>query len=515
MLAAETAAFRGGKIGGVADVVHGASRALHARGWRVDVLIPGHAAVLDHVGQRRSEGVVAIGSFRPTEVAIESVLLPCNSGSIRYLLLRHPLFEANGIYSDDGPMNPFATDATKYALFCLAAGEALCDGVIARPEVLHLHDWHAAAFLAFRGILPRWRGLARLHTVFTIHNLAIQGIRPFAGVPSSLDNWLPRIRFDRSSLADPRWPDCFNPMAAAIRKADRVHTVSPSYAREIIRPNSDGPVVSHGGEGLEADLQSADVQGRLHGILNGCDYPARLPRRTSWANFLRIANDAVRRWASRTRDLRSAHYFAAQRLAALSRKRPRMILDSVGRLVAQKAELFLGPASGGKVAIRALLDAMADNELLIILGSGDVEFEARFTEFAATEQRLLFLCGYDELLADELYRQGDLFLMPSSFEPCGISQMLAMRAGQPCVAHAVGGLRDTISHEVTGWLFDGSDLTDQADNFVAAVAAARTTFHRNPDGFRAMRREAARQRFDWASTAQSYERLLYSTPTVA
>ena len=107
--------------------------------------------------------------------------------------------------------------------------------------------------------------------------------------------------------------------------------------------------------------------------------------------------------------------------------------------------------------------------MLILLGSGEAEYENRIADIAEHADNLLFLCGYSATLAEPLYRSGDLFLMPSSFEPCGISQMLAMRAAQPCVVHGVGGLRDTVEDGRSGFVFTGATPQEQASNFVAAV----------------------------------------------
>ena len=104
---------------------------------------------------------------------------------------------------------------------------------------------------------------------------------------------------------------------------------------------------------------------------------------------------------------------------------------------------------------------------------------------------------------------GDLFLMPSSFEPCGISQLLAMRAGQPVVAHTVGGLRDTIVDNETGFLFSGADLQSQSLGLVRTVADAMELFHTNPVRYRLIREAASKVRFEWSRMAQQYLRQLY------
>jgi starch synthase len=122
---------------------------------------------------------------------------------------------------------------------------------------------------------------------------------------------------------------------------------------------------------------------------------------------------------------------------------------------------------------------------------------------------LVFICGYSEVLADPLYHAGDLFLMPSSFEPCGISQMLAMRYGQPCVAHDIGGLSDTISHEATGFLFSGATPDSQADAFVKTTLDALALRVEDPLRWQDIRNAAGAQRFDWALSARQTTTALY------
>ncbi|HKX55006.1 MAG TPA: glycosyltransferase, partial [Xanthomonadales bacterium] len=117
---------------------------------------------------------------------------------------------------------------------------------------------------------------------------------------------------------------------------------------------------------------------------------------------------------------------------------------------------------------------------------------------------------YAEELSEQLYRGGDLFLMPSSFEPCGISQMLAMRAGQPCVVHGVGGLRDTVVNGESGFVFEGDTSAAQAEAFVVTVGKALQLRERDKDAWRRLRQTAAAQRFSWPQAAQQYINDLYT-----
>ena len=219
-------------------------------------------------------------------------------------------------------------------------------------------------------------------------------------------------------------------MAAAIRLADNVNTVSPTYAKEILKPNVSERGYN-GGEGLEADLKTAKADGRLLGILNGCTYPAKSPPRPSWSHLLKLMRTETTRWIAREEHVSSAHFLADKRLAEISARRPGMLLTSIGRIAAQKTQLFHEETSNGTSALEAILQQLDSDALFVMLGSGDVNYETFLTQVAGRYDNFLFLRGYSNELAQALYAFGDLFLMPSSFEPCGISQMLAMRAGQP------------------------------------------------------------------------------------
>ena len=176
-------------------------------------------------------------------------------------------------------------------------------------------------------------------------------------------------------------------------------------------------------------------------------------------------------WSTRAPERGELHDLARRRLAQLPARRPRNLLTSIGRLTEQKAALFLQSLPDGSVALDRILENLG-NDVLIMVGSGDREMERRMADVAGRNRNLLFLCGYSETFTELLYKAGDLFLMPSSFEPCGISQMLAMRDLQPCVVHAVGGLKDTVQDGVNGFSFTGDSPAEQAQNFVAKVAGA-------------------------------------------
>lgn len=525
MVAAENDSLPNAKIGGIGDVMRDIPRALREQGCTVHTVIPcyGYLHLLPGA-QKISHFPVEFGRS-VTDVGLY-LLAPMdqhpNSGShssahVFHWVLHHPEFYPNGvgaIYCNDDAGRPFATDATKFALFSAACGQALLNESFGAVDYLHLHDWHAALIAVLREYSPRFARLKSIKTVFSVHNLSLQGVRPFAGDPSSLDAWFPYLRYDRAAICDPRVTHCLNPMRAAIQLCDKVHAVSPSYAREIQIPSYPDDFI-YGGEGLEPDLAIAARQHRLVGILNGCEYPEGekyLPLANN--RFSELMQLTLLRWVARQDFVQSAHWIALQRVERwLKRKDKGLLITSVGRLTEQKVRLLKHEVTwqGKKQStIDHLLDCLGNRGSIVILGTGQYEYERFFTEVLGRHDRFIYLQGYSNEIADALYKSGHLFLMPSSFEPCGISQMLAMRAGQPCLAHRVGGLNDTIENNRTGFLFGGSDGDEQALACITRFQEALHMICDTPDQYQTMRQVAAAERFTWDRVAAEYLDTLYT-----
>jgi starch synthase len=435
--------------------------------------------------------------------------IPGTNNRVNSIVFEHTLFSPQGpgkIYCSDDSSQPFATDSSKFALFSATVATWI-NQLDELPAAVHLHDWHAAYYFLLRQYDARFERLRAVRTVFTIHNLAYQGIRPLSGHESSLAAWFHNLNYDYETVRDARFTDCVNPMAAAIRLADGISTVSPTYAAEIQLPNdpSRGFI---GGEDLEDDLRAANAEGRLVGILNGCEYPRAKGRRPGWQRLVTLAKVQATKWQHRDDDRNFAE-LAAQRLDALPKRRPDHVITSVGRLVAQKVSLFLENLSDGRTALEHVLDAIGTQGVLIIVGSGETQYEEQIRELSSHASNFVFLRGYSDPLADGLYRSGDLFLMPSSFEPCGVSQMLAMRAGQPCVVHGVGGLKDTVHNGSNGFVFGGDSSAEQAENFVATVSRALQVKTNYEELWREIGKNAAAARFDWPTSAQQTIGKLY------
>ncbi|MDQ2695692.1 MAG: glycogen synthase [Pseudomonadota bacterium] len=518
MVAAENDALPGGKVGGIGDVVRDVPPALAELGCTVNVIIPAYGRLASVAGAQH-RAAVKVRSFGPfvRDVDLYEVTAKKPHPGVRHWVVDNPAFAACGkgrIYCDDPPGAPFATDAGKFALFCAAVAEALVQGHLERPEVLHLHDWHAAWLLILRAYHPAFHDLQSIRTVFSIHNLALQGVRPFDGHASSLAAWFPGLYHERQRLADPRWPDTVNPMAVGIRMADAVHTVSPTYAEEILLPSAVEARGYYGGEGLEDDLRIAQIEGRLFGILNGCEYPdAGPPPAPDWCALVAMLRAQVLRWAGA--DFTPTHFIAHARLGEWVDRKPGVLLTSISRITDQKMRLLRQTDERGHPALEGVLEALGDRGVYLFLGSGAPDYEQFLTATSGKYDNFVFLRGYSDPVSQALYAAGDLFLMPSSFEPCGISQMLAMRAGQPCLVHHVGGLKDTVQDGVSGFAFTGGNLMEQASKLVESTRRALDLHEHQPERWKRIGEAAAAARFFWHDSVQQYIDQLYQpAPTV-
>jgi len=263
---------------------------------------------------------------------------------------------------------------------------------------------------------------------------------------------------------------------------------------------------------LENDLQRRDDRSELAGILNGCEYPQDVDYTPlSRSALIALMLSSIRLWASKEQRLGSAHWLAEKSVHRWQKAKTKgIVVTSVGRLTEQKMRVLHTPMGEDKTALQGLLDVLGDSGVLIMLGSGDPQLERFVAQVSADHDNLIFLNGYSDELSKALYNFGDLFLMPSSFEPCGISQMLSMRAGQPCLVNAVGGLKDTVDHMRTGFVFSGETVEEQAAALVDLFEQALTLFREDKTAWKNISRAAASMRFTWEGVADDYLDELYS-----
>jgi len=392
------------KTGGLADVVGALPAALAECSVEVRTLIPAYPAVLAQAGA----GAAAVHSFEDL-FGGPARLLAAHEAGLDLLLLDAPHLYARpgGPYADpwsrDWPDNP-----QRFAALCWAAAEigrgALPDW---RPDAVHAHDWQA-------GLLPAYLHYGegpRPGTVFTVHNLAFQGWAP-ASLLAGLR--LPPHAFDIEGV---EFFGGIGALKAGLRLADRITTVSPTYAREITTPAE--------GQGLDGLLRAR--AGALAGILNGIDDTAWNPATDP---HLAAPFDAAHPAA------REANRAALRARMGLEDRPERLLMGVITRLTGQKGmDLLLQ-------ALPRLLELDMD---LAVLGAGETGLEAGFRAAAeAHPGRIAARIGYDESLAHLIQGGSDALLVPSRFEPCGLTQLCALRYGALPVVARVGGLADTV-----------------------------------------------------------------------
>ena len=463
------------KTGGLADVVGALPEALIAQGADVRLVLPGLPAILQ--GVERQQVVCELGAlFGAGRVTLRLGWLAHN-GVAAYVIDAPYLYQrpGNPYLAADGGEWP--DNLQRFALLGWAAAH-LAAGELDRawtPDVLHAHDWHAAMACAYAACHPATRAA----TVYTIHNLAYQGL--FAegdfhllGLPSRL--LVPGGLEFHQQLSF---------MKAGLKYAERITTVSPNYAHEIA---SDAF-----GCGLDGVIRArgADVSG----ILNGVDG-------TVW-NPAADASIAAPYSAALPAG-KAACKAALQRELGLAVDAGAPLFAVVSRLTAQKGlDLLLG-------ALTALLDSpAAGGAQLAVQGNGEPDLEAAFAQAAALHPgRVAVRLVYDEALAHRMIAGADAMLVPSRFEPCGLTQLYALRYGTVPVVRRVGGLADTVvdasaaavrADAATGFMFGPATPAALAHALRQAVGAWR-----QPALWRQLMLRGMAQNFSWDAAASRY-----------
>lgn len=509
-VAAENDALKACKAGGMGDVVRDVPRQIAAFGDQAHVVVPSYGR-LHQDGTYLTELQFPLRGGTYT-AELYKVSPKKEVAGITHYVIHHPEITAGDIahiYHND-PKEPFYTDAVKYFIFCTAVAEAVRMDIFGEPDVIHLHDWHTSTLLFLRAYHTHYKVLKQPRFVYSIHNLAIQGIRPFTDNYSSVRSFFPDVEYDEETLRDARYTDCINLMAVGIRLADAVHTVSPSYKEDVLKP-SNAPVFI-GGEGLEEDLKEADKEGRLFGILNGCNYKGiRVAGKK--ALYLNTVT-AIFRWLQEESKKYKADFLAhtGEKVAPLLSRPPKFVVSSVARLTEQKFYFF---KRSPDLLERLLQHLKKVDGIFFLLGTGAPEYEALFREMSYKHDNFIFTNGQSEDLIDSLYLESDLYLMPSLFEPCGISQMLAMRSGTPCLVHHTGGLIDTVEHLQTGFAFSGASYEEKVEEMEATFLLALDMFFQDPLRWKKIQGKAKRKRFTWEKSVAQYYTLLYALPLKA
>lgn len=458
------------KTGGLADVAGYLPRAMQKLGVDVILAIPAYASVVAKVETRVIAHVPTFHGY----VLVREGILP--GSEVRLWLLDHPLFSerAGNPYlneaGEEWPDNPIRFGLFNQALARVVAGRSDID---CHFDLIHCNDWQT-------GLLPVYMNGEQLvtPTIFTIHNLAYQGLYP-AALHAELE--LPPASWSHDGVE-------FHHMLSFIKGglvyADRITTVSPTYAEEIKRDE-----FGYGLAGLL--LYRADD---LIGILNGIDTETWNP-----------ATDPLiaRQYDREHLDLKVENKLALQRRLGLPEDPEVMLLGNVGRMVEQK---------GIDIILDALPELVQRPVQIVIEGSGETTFEVKLAEaMERWPDKVGGLVGYDESLAHLIEAGADVFLMPSRFEPCGLNQMYSQIYGTLPIVYPTGGLRDTVVDATEETITAGRATGFWMDSlgrpgFCRAVDEAMRWFH-DKVVWRQMQNTAMKQDFSWEHSAREYLRL--------
>ena len=468
-LAAEAEPFV--KVGGLGDVAGTLPRALRALSndeIKLDVrlVLPHHMVVRSDVFRPVVMYSIPRGKEELQVQVSEGVL----EGMPVYFINGEPVRASGAVYSSNA-----ALDAEKYTFFSLAALE-LPRQLNWEPHIIHVNDWHTA-LAAYGNLVRRWGEKARhVSSLVTIHNL------PFLGpnVSDSLEQYgLPLANTDL-----PEWARVM-PMPLGLWASDAIVAVSPTYATEILQEEF--------GSGLQ-DFFRARADS-LHGILNGLDTDSFNPQTDS-----ALATN----FTAETLDLRPRNKAALQERLGLPGKPEIPLLGMVSRM---------DQAKGIDVALKGLKILAKQDWQLILLGAGDPKLEALAKQLQEElPDRVRVETRYDAKLARQIYAGSDLFLMPSRYEPCGISQMIAMRYGSIPLVRAVGGLCDTVTDSETGFVFVNKTVKSFNDTLRRALRA-----YPDRERWRKLQTAGMAQDFSWNRSARQYLDLykrLISEPTM-
>lgn len=457
------------KTGGLGDVAGSLPAALVRAGAEVIVMVPKYATIKDEYKAQMehfSDFYVSLG-WRNEYCGLEKL----EHDGVTYMFIDNERYFARDYpygFFDDGERFAFFSKAITESLQHLPAGFE-CD-------ILHCNDWQTALAPVF--LREFYQGLPlydRVKTVFSIHNVAFQGqfsdtvmedILGVAHIPAAAS----QLRCDACSI---------NYMLGALRYADAITTVSPTYANEIQTPEF--------GEGLDGVLRERSYA--LQGILNGIDVAAFDP-----ATDKRIA-------ANYTVDDRSGKAVCKAKLQeelGLEVRDDRPLMVMVTRLTRQK---------GMDLVMYALDRILAGGVQVAVLGTGDRDYEDGLRYFQDKYPGTMAArIEFDPALSQRMYAAADMFLMPSKFEPCGLSQIIAMRYGTLPIVRETGGLKDTVipynefTGEGTGFSFSNFNGDEMGD----AVFRAARLFWDNRDAWNQLVTQAMSQDFSWTRSADKY-----------
>jgi len=447
------------KVGGLGDVAGELPLKLKELGADVRVVIPGNKDI-DYPTRYKGDYPVNFGWRKETCIVREIVNAPVTT----FIIDNYHYFGRHGVYGHND-------DNERFALFCAAVYEMILRFDF-MPDIVHLNDWHTAPVaMLLRENEREHSELSEISIVYTIHNLEYQGISGrnvfnLFGVKDVV------FKVDRVE-----YYGCFNPMKVGINYADIINAVSKTSAKEMLTPKF--------GFGLEGVLKNREPA--IRGVLNGISQNKWNPRTDKYI-YHNYNQDDMEGKKKNKKELQ-------RELGLKDSDAP--LFSVVTRLVPNKGLELMEPA---------FEYILKNDNQLVILGSGERFYEKMFVELTEKYPRLVSVnLEFNEEKARKIYAGSDIFLMPSRYEPCGLSQLIAMRYGTVPVVHKTGGLADTVIDEAadkdsgTGFVFSKYSK----DSFIRAIKRAINKYN-DRDSWQQLVKRAMTKDYSWASSALEY-----------
>jgi len=469
MIASEVSPWA--KTGGLADVVGALPEALERLGHSVTVVMPRYRGVTAPAGETRPYRVQLGPTLRDVTLQIASL-----SEGRRLVTIDAPsLFDREGLYGAGGVDYP--DSAERFGVLCTAALEFAVAESTSRPfDIIHAHDWQGGLAATLHRTQPdRYASLAAAGLVFTIHNIAYQGLCPRDAVPALGLPWSV-FRMDSAEFYGQ-----LSLLKAGIAYSDFITTVSPRYARETLRPEF--------GSGMEGALGTR--VGRYVGILNGIDTTVWNPREDRYLPATYDAADLAGK--SRCKRALLDHF----KLSVGDDAQSRPVIGMVSRLVEQKGLDIVREAASALMKLDASW---------VFVGMGDVRYEQFLRGLAARHpSRVGVHIGFSEQLAHLVEAGADMFLMPSKFEPCGLNQMYSLRYGTVPVVTPVGGLEDTVQpYTVRARRANGFKLKTYSAGALVRTLRQAVRLFGDRDVWRTLMRQGMAADHSWQTSAKEY-----------
>lgn len=466
------------KTGGLADVSYALPQALSSIGVKVTSISPFYRSVKKNSIKLKNHKKILKIPFKGTIYPAYIFYKKINPHWQTYFVQCDEFFDRSGLYGTN--LGDYSDNAERFSYFSLAVLE-FCRILAPKPQIIHCHDWQTGLIPAY---LKKLYGLQKdpifrtTKTVFTIHNMAYQGIFPAEVIDCAS---IPRNLFSLQGL---EFYGMVNLLKGGLVFADRITTVSPKYAEEIQTPEF--------GHGLEGVLKERKKD--LYGILNGVDYSIWNPANDRHISIPYSPEELVGKIICKQ---------ALIKKLGLHGSEDSPLLGMISRLVEQK---------GIDLLINIIPDLIESGCLLVILGSGDKPTEDKLLRLSHQYKKQLYVhIGFDDTLAHEIEAGADIFLMPSRYEPCGLNQLYSLKYGTIPVVRATGGLDDTIQNfnlrEKTGNGFKFTNFSSKA--FLAKIKQALKCYAKK-NQWNQLIKNAMSEDHSWNRSARLYKDLYLS-----